>query len=390
MGGRMRYQTNHDHLIQLSHNVTSDWLQQQLDQCIRRIEKNMLRFQDNFPSACATNGMYRIKGNDDWTNGFWTGMLWLAYEITNNPKFSEQAMRNVDSFKQRLDDHYILDHHDIGFLYSLSAGAGYALTQRTLCKDILIQAADVLINRFQEKGQFIQAWGAYGDPKEYRLIIDSLINLPLLFKATELSGNKKYSDVASQHYHTVLKTVIRDDSTTFHTYYFDTKTGEPTHGATHQGHSDRSIWARGQSWAILGIPLNEQYLHSVPFPSIYPSIVRVFLDNLPENLIPYWDFDFTDKHPSAKDSSALAITAAGLLAADSLQAYPEANDIARGMVYQLGENCTPRDDTNEGLLLHGVYAFAEGKGIDEPNLWGDYFYLEDLVHLARKDAISFW
>ena len=220
-------------------------------------------------------------------------------------------------------------------LYSLSAGAGYKITGDERCKQEVLAAAEVLSARFQENGSFIQAWGHYGDPKEYRLIIDSLMNLPLLFEATKLSGNRVYEEIASRHYHTLMKTVIKSDATTYHTYYFDPETGKPKHGATHQGHSDTSIWARGQSWAILGIPLNETFLHSQPFPEMYPQIVEVFLAHLPADLIPYWDFDFNDQMPSDKDSSALAIAACGLLEADKLQAFPQAKELAKGMIYQL-------------------------------------------------------
>jgi len=248
-----------------------------------------------------------------------------------------------------------------------------------------------LMARFQKLGSFIQAWGKYGDPKEYRLIIDSLINLPLLFKATEISGDARYSAVATKHYHTLLKTVIKADATTFHTYYFDPETGQPSHGATHQGNSDESIWARGQSWAVLGIPLNEGYLQSKPFPENYAQIVDVFLAHLPEDLVPYWDFDFNDQYSSDKDSSSAAIAACGLLEAETMHAYPDAKAIAKGMIYQLGEQYSAKEVVgNEGLLLHGVYAHGEGKGIDEPNLWGDYFYLEALIRLAKPEWQRYW
>ncbi|ALS02514.1 glucuronyl hydrolase [Enterococcus silesiacus] len=387
----MKLQENKKRLIDLGGNISQQWLADQIESCIAQIEQNMERFGEEFPSACATNGKYRIKPNDDWTNGFWTGMLWLAYEWTGKNKFLERAMANVASFQKRLDDHFVLDHHDIGFLYSLSAGAGYRITGSERCKKELLQAADVLLARFQAQGNFIQAWGQYGDPKEYRLIIDSLINLPLLFQATEISGDPRYSAVGAKHYHTLMKTVIRKNATTFHTYYFDPETGKPSHGATHQGNSDESIWARGQSWAVLGIPLNEHYLHSEPFPENYSDIVSVFLENLPGDLVPYWDFDFDDQHPSDKDSSSLAIAACGLLEAQKLNAYPNAEDIAKGMLYQLGEYYSAKESPeNEGLLLHGVYAHSEGKGIDEPNLWGDYFYLEALIRLANAKWQRYW
>ena len=381
---------NKKKLIQLGQNIDQAWLDNQIKKIIVKIERNMERFGDDFPSACATDGKYRIKGNDDWTNGFWTGMIALAYEYTGKEKFLHRVEANMESFQKRLDDHFVLDHHDIGFLYSLSAGAAYKLTGNETYKATLLQAADVLLHRFQEKGNFIQAWGKYGDPKEYRVIIDSFINLPLLFAATEYSGKTIYKEVALKHYATLLKTVFRDNASTYHTYYFDLETGQPAYGATHQGHSDTSTWARGQAWAILGIPLNESYIHSAIFPEVYPSVVEVFLNHLPKDLIPYWDFDYTDAQPSAKDSSAAAIAACGFLEVAQQKAYPEAEGIAKGLIYQLGELYTEAEDGNEGLLQHGVYAFAEGKGIDEPNLWGDYFYFEALMRLANDKWNRYW
>lgn len=151
--------TNKKKLIQLGQNIDQAWLDNQIKKIIVKIERNMERFADDFPSACATDGKYRIKGNDDWTNGFWTGMIALAYEYTGKEKFLHRVTANMESFQKRLDDHFVLDHHDIGFLYSLSAGAAYKLTGNETYKATLLQAADVLLHRFQEKGNFIQAWG---------------------------------------------------------------------------------------------------------------------------------------------------------------------------------------------------------------------------------------
>ena len=382
---------NKQALMSLGKNVTNEWLTEQINWCVKKIEQNMVRYGEKFPSACATNGVYRIKENDDWTNGFWTGMLWMTYEWTYDDKYKNLAQKNIDNFQKRLDDHFILDHHDIGFLYSLSTGAGYKITQNEHYKKQLLQAADVLSARYHEKGGFIQAWGKYGNPGEYRLIIDSLLNLPLLIEAYRLSGNTTYKQIAETHYKTLLNTVVRPNYSTYHTFYFDTETGLPTYGATRQGNADDSIWARGQSWAILGIPLFERLDPSQEFPSIYQPIVDVFIDGLPEDLVPYWDYDFTDDKPSDKDSSSLAIAATGLLESDKQNAYPHAKELAKGMIYKLGEDCTSKNDPdNEGLLLHGVYSHKEGKGVDEPNLWGDYFYLEALMSLANPNWEKYW
>lgn len=382
---------NKQKLIDLGKSVTDEWLQKEINHCLNKIKKNMEKFGDKFPSACGTEGVYRIKENDDWTNGFWTGLLWLSYEFSQDDIFLKQAEKNIESFKERLDAHFILDHHDIGFLYSLSVGAGYKLTNKKEYKKILIEAAEVLKVRFQPNGNFIQAWGEYGEPTEYRLIIDSLINLPLLLEVSLLTGDDSYKNIAKQHYKTLLSTVIRKDFTTYHTFYFDSFTGEPTHGATHQGNSDSSIWARGQSWAILGIPLIKSFNLDEYEQKDYEKIVDVFISQLPEDLVPYWDFDFTDRKPSAKDSSSLAITACGLLEANDIKFYPDAKRIAKGMIYQLGEHYSSEFyPNNEGLLIEGVYAYAEGKGISEPNLWGDYFYLEALMRLNNPNWKKYW
>ena len=104
------------------------WVAEELDRVCAVLEKDMKKFGDRFPSACAENGHYEVTENDDWTNGFWTGMLWMAYQYTGKDAFRQQACRNMESFERRLDEHVVLDHHDIGFLYSLSVGAGYRIT----------------------------------------------------------------------------------------------------------------------------------------------------------------------------------------------------------------------------------------------------------------------
>ncbi|MDO5407093.1 MAG: glycoside hydrolase family 88 protein [Eubacteriales bacterium] len=362
-------------------------IQSELDRCVAVLEKNMKRFGTDFPSACATDGRYRIKKNDDWTNGFWTGMLWMAYEYTGRDAFKELALQNVASFEQRLEEHFVLDHHDIGFLYSLSVAAAWKITGDESIRPLVIRAADVLMARFQERGGFIQAWGKAGDPKEFRLIIDSLLNLPLLYTAFEMTGEARYREVAETHYQNVIHHIVRDDFSTYHTFYFDAETGKPDHGATHQGFSDQSCWARGQAWAILGMPLHRR-LSGMEFTeeeqTLYSGVLEYFESHLPKDGMPYWDLIFTDGSDQPRDSSALAVAACGML---------EMGNTARAeeMVLTLKEGASSEvEPESEGILLHGVYAYAEGKGVDEPNLWGDYFYMEALYRLWNPDWNPYW
>ena len=197
------------------------WMAEELDRICGVLKRNMERYGTDFPSACATGGKYRIKKNDDWTNGFWTGMLWMAYLHTGDEAFKTLALKNTDSFRQRLDDHFVLDHHDIGFLYSPSVVAAFSITGDESQRDLAVRAADVLAARFQEKGGFIQAWGKSGDPKEYRLIIDSLLNLPLLYTAAEITGEARYREMAQRHYENVIRLIIRDEAV--HGYYIGYK-----------------------------------------------------------------------------------------------------------------------------------------------------------------------
>lgn len=376
-------------LIKKGQLVTDAWLTDRITECVQRLSKQMPRFKDAFPSACTTNMQYRIKGNDDWTNGFWTGMLWQAYEITKDADFKAEAEQQLVSFKQRLADHYILDHHDIGFLYSLSAFAGYQITGSMDAEKQVIQAADQLISRFQTNGQFIQAWGALDNPDEHRLIIDSLLNLPLLFEATKLSDNPKYACIGKQHYHQVMTNIIRPDYSTYHTFYFDSETGKPMKGATHQGFSNDSCWARGQAWILLGMPLYHRFFKEHDEQKQYRKLLAYYLKHLPEDGIPYWDLAFTETDQQPKDSSAAAIVSCGLIEAEKQGYLDNGQALAKGMIYQLGTHYMTADD-EEGLLRHGVYAYSEGKGVDEANLWGDYFYLEALMRLRNPDWKTYW
>ena len=126
-------------------------------------------------------------------------------------------------------------------------------------KNSAIKAADCLLERWKPKGEFIQAWGNIHDNAMYRLIIDCMLNLPLLYWATDVTGDAKYREIATKHAKTCRSVIIRPDGTTYHTYYFDPETGAPLRGVTHQGFSDDSCWARGQAWGIYGFALSYAY-----------------------------------------------------------------------------------------------------------------------------------
>lgn len=366
-----------------------------LNQAISQVRLNLEYIKDRFPSPAAKNGRYEVIDNIEWTDGFWTGMLWLCYECSGDEAFRLQAEQNVESFLNRVENRIELDHHDLGFLYSLSCVAGYKLTGSSKAKRAGLLAADKLMERFQETGGFIQAWGKLGEKDHYRLIIDCLLNIPLLYWATEMTGDPAYEKAARRHYETACNYVIRDDASAYHTFYFDPETGEPLKGVTRQGYSDDSAWARGQAWGIYGIPLNYRYTRDSSAFNLFEGMTNYFLNRLPEDDVCYWDLIFGDGSGQSRDSSAAAIAVCGI---HEMSKYlPETDPNKETYKYAMhrilrslmAHYTNPDGKEGEPLLLHGVYSWHSGKGVDEGNIWGDYYYMEALVRFY-KDWDLYW
>ena len=366
-----------------------------MDRMADQVRCNMEYFGTRFPSSATRNQTYGVIDNIEWTDGFWTGLLWLCYEYTGDDAFKNLALKNVDSFLNRVEKRIELDHHDLGFLYSLSCVAGYKLTGSAEGRKAGLLAADKLMERFQEKGGFIQAWGELGARDNYRLIIDCLLNIPLLHWAFLETGNPVYRNAAVRHYEAACNNVIRDDASAYHTFYFDPGTGEPLKGVTRQGYSDDSAWARGQAWGIYGIPLNYRYVKDDSAFNLFKGMTNYFLNRLPEDEVCYWDLIFTDGSNQSRDSSAAAIGVCGIH--EMLKYLPEVesdkNTYRHAMhciLRSLMERYTaPEIKPGNPVLLHGVYSWHSGKGVDEGNIWGDYYYMEALMRFY-KDWNLYW
>ena len=366
-----------------------------IDLVIKQIDANMEYFKEKFPSSATKNNQYGIIENIEWTDGFWTGLLWLAYEYTGDEKYRELADKNVASFKNRVEKDIELDHHDLGFLYSLATVSGYKLTDSEDAREASIKAANKLISRYQEKGEFIQAWGELGSKDHYRFIIDCLLNIPLLYWASDETGDAKYRNIANKHFVTSCNNVIRDDASAFHTFYMDNETGKPLRGVTRQGYSDDSAWARGQAWGVYGIPLNYRYTRNESCFNLYEGMTNYFLNRLPKDNVCYWDLIFNDGDDHSKDSSAAAIAVCGM---HEMNKYlPEVDEnkevykyAMHNILRSLMENyMNPEIEPGKPVLLHGVYSWHSGKGVDEGNIWGDYFFLEALIRFY-KDWNLYW
>lgn len=370
-------------------------LDKAIRECLRKVDKNIAKLGELFPTPATFNNAYKPMQNIEWTNGFWTGILWLCYEVTSDLKYRNLAEKNVESFLERIEKNIEVEHHDLGFLYSISCVSAYKLTGSEKGKRAALLAADKLISRYQEKGEFIQAWGELGAKDNYRLIVDCLLNIPLLYWATEVTQDEKYREIAKKHYISTVNNAIREDASAFHTFYFDPETGLPSHGKTRQGYSDDSSWARGQAWLIYGIALNNSYVENVENIELFESITNYFLNRLPKDFVSYWDLIFGDGSGQSKDSSATAIAVCGINLMDKY--LPETNRYkliykyaSHSMLKSLIDNYTDNlTDGIQALINEGVYSWHSGKGVNEGNIWGDYYYLEALVRF-KKNWKMYW
>ncbi|QQO10850.1 glycoside hydrolase family 88 protein [Breznakiella homolactica] len=369
-----------------------------LDACAGRVYANLPEFTYRFQPPASRNNFYYPIENTEWTTGFWTGEIWLAWEHSRREVLKYAALIQTEDFRDRIVRGIKVDHHDMGFLYSLSCVAAWKLTGNERAKETAVMAADKLVSRFHEKGRFIQAWGPLGARDNYRLIIDCLLNLPLLHWASEVTGNARYREVALAHAETCLRVILRPDNSAYHTFFFNPETGEPDHGATHQGYKDDSPWARGQAWGIYGTALSYRYTKNPEYLEVFRKMTEFYFDRLPADMVPYWDLYFTEGE-EPRDSSAAAITACGLLEMAEYLEDEEAGlyrKLARQTVGSLIAGYAVRNDTeSNGLLLHGTYAknspynTCENNGVDECVSWGDYFFMEALTRLS-KDWTPYW
>lgn len=379
--------------------VTDEQVAGALDLAVDLVRRNLPEFTHAARNHSSVGNFYPTCANDQWTCGFWPGQIWLAYERSGDQAFLEAAQVQVKDFHRRVENRIAVDHHDMGFLYSPSCIAAYRLTGDRLAREAALLAADRLMDRFQPVGGFIQAWGAFGEPENYRFIIDCLMNLPLLYWATEETGDARYAEVARIHTVTCLENSIRPDFSTYHTFFMDQVSGKPSRGATCQGYSDDSPWTRGQAWSIYGVALAYKVDRTEEKRQLFDRLLGFYLKKLPEDLVPYWDLMFTSGTEEPRDSSSASIVACGLLEMalhvdeDAAAVY---RDLARRMVASLIRTYAVTDPAvSNGLVLHGTYSkktpfnTCTPEGVDECVIWGDYFYMEALTRLS-SNWVSYW
>ena len=352
-----------------------------------------------YPRTIGKDGKLKVTRKNDWTEGFYPGCLWYVYEYTNKEDWKKAAIKWTESLEPQKK---MTNHHDIGFLMYCSFGNAYRLTGNEAYKDVLVESARSLCTRFNEKTGCIKSWNyrkSWNGKDEwfYPVIIDNLMNLELLYFATKVTGDSVYAKVANRHAETTAKNQFREDYSNYHVVNYDAETGEVLNQATCQGFSDNSAWARGQAWAIYGYTMAYRETHRQDFLDMAVHTADFWLNhpNLPEDGIPYWDFNAGQEgyvpdwnyDPEIfkvvpRDASAAAIAASAFLelsgyVTDGKKYSAAAAHILKSLsspayLAEPGTNCN-------FILMHSVGSIPHGEEIDVPLIYADYYYLEALM-----------
>lgn len=324
---------------------------------------------------------------DEWCAGFWPGILWYAYEATGDTMLREEAKRYTASLDY-LAWRPIFDH-DLGFVMNCSLGNGLRLTEDPSYKKALLASADSLATLFNPAAGTILSW-----PRNVQMlgghntIMDNMMNLELLFWAAKNGGGHNLYDIAVKHAETTMVHHFRDDYSCYHVAVYDSITGQFLKGMTHQGYSDDSMWARGQSWAIYGYTMVYRETGDRKFLDFACKVADVYLNRLPEDGVPYWDFDDPAIPSAPRDASAACVVASALLELQSYcpgekgKAYKQH---ACHMLESLGSDAYRSKKGKMSFLDHSVGHHPAGSEIDAAIIYADYYYIEALTRLKRLE-----
>lgn len=322
---------------------------------------------------------------DEWCAGFWPGVLWYDFEATHDEIIREEAERYTRSLKF-LSERSAFDH-DLGFLIFCSYGNAYRLTGDPKFKDVILATADTLATLFNPNVGTILSW-----PRNVNMlgghntIMDNMINLEILFWASKNGGGQNLYDIAVKHADTTMKHHFRPDYTCYHVAVYDPETGEFLKGMTHQGYSDTSVWARGQAWAIYGYTMVYRETHEQRFLDFACKVTDAYLKRLPDDYVPYWDFDDPSIPEAPRDASAACVVASALLelqgycSADKAETYRNA---ATKMLASLASDSYRSGDKRTSFLDHSTGHKPAGSEVDASIIYADYYYIEALLRYKK-------
>ncbi len=319
-----------------------------------------------------------------WTNGFWPGLMWLMYVGTKKEIYRAAAQDTEDILDEAFLDYDRL-HHDVGFMWNISSGVNYRLFCNTKSKIRTAIAADILASRYNCEGKFIRAWN--GDMTGW-VIIDSMMNIPLLYWASREYNDPRFEYIAKNHADTLIKTHIRDDGSVVHIADLDLKTGDVKETFGGQGYSVGSSWSRGQAWAIYGYVLSYIHTGDKKYLDVSKKAADYFISCVNDDWLPKVDFK-APKEPVYYDSTAGAIASCGFIEIYRATGERKYLDAAMNILKAFNDNFCNWDNDEQAILLMGTERYHDDTGRHISIIYGDYFFTEAIYKLKGNDML-FW
>jgi unsaturated chondroitin disaccharide hydrolase len=356
-------------------------IESQLKYSLSEIENSQTRNPKGVsPRSMREDTLFMVPSKD-WTSGFYAGNLWYTYELTQNPFWKQKAIEFTAPIeKEKFDS----TTHDLGFKLFCSFGNGNRIAPNKAYRDIIIQASYTLCSRFSPVVGSLKSWNHSTDKWVFPVIIDNMMNLEMLFWAFKETNDSLFYKVAVSHANTTMKNHFRADGSSYHVIDYNPKTGDVLQKNTHQGYSHESSWARGQAWGLYGYSMCYRETGDMKYLQHAERIADFILNNpaLPQDLIPYWDYN-DPKIPNApKDVSAAAITASALFELSTF-ATPNSKkyrNVAELILKNIDAKHWCKIGTKGGFLLDNSTGHLPGNHeINVPIVYADYYYLEALL-----------
>jgi len=367
------------------------WVESAWQDIFKKVQKTSQEMTIPFPSM-TTEGLYCNTHQPwAWVVGFWPGLLWLLYEKEHYKPFRDIAIDREKIMDGPLDE-YVNIHHDVGFMWQLTSIKQFQLLNNELSRTRALRAASHLASRFNINGRFLTAWNqndvSKADPRGLS-IIDSMMNLPILYWAAEQMDAPRFKLIAMAHADTVLKEFIREDGSVRHMVEFDYLSGEVKKYYGGQGFNKDSAWSRGASWAIHGFALSYKYTQEPRYLAAAIKTADFFIKELAADFIPHWDFRAPKDEATPLDTSAAACAASGLLLISELitdqKLKQHYETVAINMLHSLHDNyATYDDDMQQGILIAGAFNCPQGLGVNCSLIYGDYYFVEGMSKLVDK------
>lgn len=379
------------------YSIPQEKIDAAIEKALDKLERGIPKWTGSFAKTYSVNHKYLQGPNNNWECGMHTGLYWLAYELSGNPKFLEIAGKQTRTYRERLEHRVGVDDHDVGFVYTPSCVAAYKVTGNEEYKQIALDACNYYYNTsYSKKGKFIlRKWNETGNAG-CRTMMDTMMNAPFLYWCGEQTGQEEYIKAAKAQNDITEKCLIREDGSSFHHYQFDVKTHVPLYGLTWQGYSNDSCWSRGHAWAVYGYAIAYSYCKEEYILQVHKDITYYMLNHIGDDLIPQWDFIFEPEEKQPRDSSAGAVFVCGMhemckyLPDDAPQKVIFESAAAQ-MLEAIIDSCTGDIGKEyDGLICHVTHALPQGYGVDECTIYGDYFYLEALMRYKNPEWNRYW